>query len=231
MLGIVCAMHSELEGLRAALDLEPTDFGGPWTIYRARKQDILAVVCGVGKVNAAAALAYLLSLHPLKAVIGVGVAGAIAKDLQLGDVVVCSGALQHDMDASAFGYEVGMVPVLGKKLFSADQTLVREALQAGENAGLTIKVRSGTVLSGDKFVAGAENARLRELFQGDCVDMETAAWAQVALLFKVPWVALRSISDQADGQASKVFSEFLNLAVQNMSAVILQMIAARQAID
>lgn len=220
---IVCAMHSELEVLRSSLDLVPYESSSPFTLYQTREQDIVAMVSGVGKVNAAAALAWLLSRFAIKQVLAVGVAGGIAADLRLGDVVVCSGAIQHDMDATAFGYEVGMVPVLRKKLFAASKDLVREALEAGEKADLGVAVRAGLVLTGDKFVASREGASLRELFSGDCVDMETAAWAQVAELFQVPWVALRSISDQADGHAPAAFNEFLPLAVANMSAVILAM--------
>jgi len=226
MLGIICAMHAELEGLRTALDLEVLNNTAPWPIYKAKGRDILAMVCGGGKVNAAAGLTYFLAQHPLQAVIGVGVAGAIAPDLRLGDVLISSGAIQHDIDVSAFGYEVGMVPGLRKKTFGADRELVARALAAGgilEN----ITAREGLILSGDKFVAGNEANKLKELFQGDCVDMETAAWAQVCMLFKVPWVALRSVSDKADGHAPQIFKEFLNLAVGNMSAVILEMLKSK----
>ena len=225
---IICAMHSELEVLRASLDLVPHGHSSPFTLYQTREQDIIAIVSGVGKVNAAAALAWLISHYSIKEVVAVGVAGALAVDLKLGDVVVCSGAIQHDMDATAFGYEAGMVPVLRKKLFAANKDLVREALEAGEKAGLEVAVRAGLVLSGDKFVAGSEGAELRARFTGDCVDMETAAWAQVADLFQVPWVALRSISDQADGHAPAAFNEFLPLAVANMSAVILALRSSRE---
>jgi len=223
MIGIICAMHAELDGLRTALDLEAYNKGAPWPIYKAKGQEILAMVCGVGKVNAAAGLTYFLSQHPLQAVVGVGVAGAIASDLRIGDVVVSGGAIQHDMDASAFGYEVGMVPVLRIKKFDADRALVDRALAAGAILE-DIAVREGLILSGDKFVAGSEAAKLRELFLGDCVDMETAAWAQVCALFRMPWITLRSISDQADGHAPQSFSEFLDMAVKNMSDVILEML-------
>jgi len=225
---LVCAMHSELEVLRASLDLVPYEQSSPFTLYQTRQRDIIAMVSGVGKVNAAAALAWLLSRFTITQVVAVGVAGALAVDLKLGDVVVCSGAIQHDMDATAFGYEAGMVPVLRKKLFAASKELVHAALAAGERAGLEVAVRTGLVLTGDKFVAGKEGATLREFFGGDCVDMETAAWAQVADLFQVPWVALRSISDQADGGAPAAFNEFLPLAVANMSAVILAMRSVRE---
>lgn len=226
-IGLVCAMQAEIDVLKDSLALRELGSGSPWDLYATRGQDTLALVCGVGKVSAAAGLSYLLSHYKVTRLIGIGVAGGIAEDLRIGDIVICRGAVQHDMDLTAFGYEVGMVPGVRIKEFKADRTLLAKAVAAAEEVNLPVQIRQGLALTGDKFVAHDEGARLRQAFRGDCVDMETAAWAHVAHLFGVPWVAVRSISDQADGAAPANFKEFLGHAVGNMSQLVLGLIASK----
>lgn len=223
-IAIICAMNSELQVLKEELRLNDVSHKAPWPIYATDDKSVIAVIGGVGKVSAAASLSYLLSHFSVDCVIGVGVAGGIAEDLRVGDVVICGEAVQHDMDVTAFGYEVGMIPGLRIKVFEAVKTFADVALKAAEQANLGINVRVGRVLSGDKFVASIEGKHLRSTFSGDCVDMETAAWAHVAHLYKVPWLAIRSISDQADGEAPASFTEFLAHAVENMSTIITHLL-------
>jgi len=223
-IGIICAMHAELDVLKETLTLRELGSGSPWDLYASRGEDILALVCGVGKVSAAAGLSYLLSHYRVTRLIGIGVAGGIAEDLRIGDIIICRGAVQHDMDLTAFGYELGMVPGVRIKEFKADRTLIAKAVAAAQETGLTVQIRPGLGLTGDKFVAHGEGAKLRQVYRGDCVDMETAAWAHVAHLFNVPWVAIRSISDQADGEAPANFKEFLSHAVENMSQLVLRLV-------
>ncbi|MBT9134384.1 MAG: 5'-methylthioadenosine/S-adenosylhomocysteine nucleosidase [Firmicutes bacterium] len=225
-IGIVCAMQAELDVLRDALALREIGSGSPWDLYASRGESAIALISGVGKVSAAAGLSYLLSHYKVTKLVGIGVAGGIAEDLRIGDIVICRGAVQHDLDLTAFGYELGMVPGLRIKEFKADRALVAKAVTAAEEISLPVQIRQGLALTGDKFVAHGEGARLRQLYRGDCVDMETAAWAHVAHLFGVPWVAIRSISDQADGEAPANFKEFLGHAVGNMSQLVLRLLAS-----
>lgn len=223
-LGIVCAMQAEIDVLRDSLELRELGSGSPWDLYATRREDTLALVSGVGKVSAAAGLSYLLSHYKVTRLIGIGVAGGIAEDLRIGDIVICRGAVQHDMDLTAFGYELGMVPGVRIKEFKADRALVAKAVAAAQEVNLGVQIRPGLALSGDKFIARDEGAKLRQLYRGDCVDMETAAWAHVAHLFGVPWVGIRSISDQADGEAPANFKAFLSQAVENMSHLVLRLL-------
>lgn len=219
-IGIICAMDSELEILKEELKLVEVPEQSPWSVYSSADKAIVAVIGGVGKVSAAASLSYLLSNYEVDKIIGVGVAGGIAEDLRVGDVVICCEAMQHDMDVTAFGYELGMIPGVRLAIFEANPKLVDAAMAAVGAVQLDVTVRKGRVLSGDKFIASMEGSNLRRTFSGDCVDMETAAWAHVAHLYNVPWVGIRSISDQADGKAPHSFTEFLEQAVRNMSVII-----------
>lgn len=221
---IICAMESELEVLINSLNLTKVPQHSPWDIYASQNKSVVAIIGGVGKVSAAASLSHLLSSYKVDKVVGVGVAGGIAEDLHVGDVVICTEALQHDMDVTAFGYELGMIPGIRIAVFKANTELSEAALRAAESAQLKISVKAGRVLSGDKFIASIEGSNLRQTFSGDCVDMETAAWAHVAQLYKIPWVGIRSISDQADGKAPESFTEFLEHAVKNMSDIITHLL-------
>ncbi|MBS3949892.1 MAG: 5'-methylthioadenosine/adenosylhomocysteine nucleosidase [Peptococcaceae bacterium] len=223
-IGIICAMKSELEVLKTELNLVEVLIASPWSVYTSEDNKVVAVIGGVGKVSAAASLSYLLSSFDIEKIIGVGVAGGIAEDLRVGDVIICSEAMQYDMDVTAFGYEPGMIPGLRLAIFEANSKLVDAAMTAANFAQIDVTIRKGRVLSGDKFIASVEGSKLRQTFSGDCVDMETAAWAHVAHLYKVPWVGIRSISDQADGEAPQNFTEFLEHAVCNMSMIITHLL-------
>jgi adenosylhomocysteine nucleosidase len=128
-------------------------------------------------------------------------AGATDSDGQRGQVIVASGALQHDMDARPFTDARGVIPSLGKTVFGADPALSEKLRNAAEsvvdNPGL---VRSGTVLTGDQIVTSrvVRDGLLSDFPDGACFDMETAAIAQVAHQNRIPWAALRITSDAAD---------------------------------
>lgn len=223
---LICAMDEELEILQQKLDLISVETTCPWAIWENEKLDLLATVCGVGKVNAGACLSYMLATYSVRQVIGVGVAGGIGKDVHIGDIVICKDAIQHDFDVQVFNYERGMIPRLRIREFLADEGLVEAALHC-ECLDEKVTVRTGRVLSGDRFIIGNEGQELHTLFEADCVDMETAAWAHVAYLYKVPWVAIRSISDNANEEATVDFPAFLKMAVSRMSDVVEKMVAGR----
>ena len=221
-------MDEELEILQQKLDLKPMEETTcPWPVWENTKSGLLATVCGIGKVNASACLSYMLATYPIKQVIGVGVAGGIGHDLRIGDVVVCKDAIQHDFDLQIFNYERGTIPRLNIREFPPDEALVAAALDC-RCLDESVRVRRGRVLSGDRFIVGSEGKELCILFAGDCVDMETAAWAHVAYLYKVPWVAIRSISDNANEEATVDFATFLKLAVGRMSELGERMVTSHQ---
>jgi adenosylhomocysteine nucleosidase len=217
-------MEEEIEILRGKLGLTPCPGKSPWPLWQNADLDLLATVCGVGKVNAAACLSYVLSGRDIARIIGVGVAGGLKKSLAIGDIVISQDAVQHDFDVQIFGYDKGTIPRIGIREFPAHPHLI--ALALGHAAEMDVNAVPGRVLSGDRFVAGSEGRALREEFQGTCVDMETAAWAQVAYLYSVPWVAIRSISDKADEAATMDFPEFLQLAVTRMSDLVERMVGS-----
>jgi adenosylhomocysteine nucleosidase len=162
---------------------------------------VVLVVTGVGKVSAALAAQFICDeFDPLSLVV-VGLAGATESDGQRGRVIIASGALQHDVDARPFTDAKGVIPSLGKTVFAADPTLSEKLRHATERVVDNPQiVRSGVVLTGDQIVTSRaiRDGLLADFPNGACLDMETAAIAQVAHQNGVPWAALRIISDAAD---------------------------------
>ncbi len=217
-------MTAEVEGLLADLQDARKVQVGPFELWRGTLEThpVLVARCGVGKVNAAALTQTTLS-RGVTRLIFTGVAGALEPGLTVSDIVVSSDAVQHDVDASAFGYALGEVP--GEPFaWRADEVLQRAALQAAE--GLEgVRTVSGRILSGDQFIASAEKvAWLRETFQGACAEMEGAAVAQVCAKWGVPFVIVRSVSDTADGNAEVSFETFMPTAAARANELVRGML-------
>ena len=217
---VVGAMREEIERLEASLE-EPT--GGrqrPFRFTRGRLEghQVLLAECGVGKVNAAALTQALLA-EGADRLVFTGVAGAVDPALRVGDVVIGSEAVQHDVDVTGLGYDLGEVPGSGH-LWQADPALVEAAREAAaELTNLTTVV--GRVASGDTFVAdAAATARISESFGALCTEMEGAAVAQVCHRWGVPFVIVRSISDSADHSAQVDFRAFTAVAAANAEQVV-----------
>ncbi len=213
-------MREEVERLEASLTDAATDSQGPFRWLRGQLEGVpvLLAECGVGKVNAAALTQALLAAGA-KRLVFTGVAGAVAPELDVGDVVISRDAVQHDVDVTGLGYAPGEVPQTGT-IFTADPELV-EVAQAAAAELEGVRVLVGRVASGDTFVGSPEvTARLRRDFDAACTEMEGAAVAQVCHRWGVPFVIVRSISDNADHAAEVSFRAFTAVAAANADTVV-----------
>jgi adenosylhomocysteine nucleosidase len=225
-LGIMGAMPDEVDALVRSLDdAARTDRAGR-RFHTGRLDGLECVVVHsrCGKVAAAATTVELIVTQRVDAVIFTGVAGRIREDLDVGDVVVASALMQHDMDASPLfpRYEI---PMTGVSVFRPDPSLTSALRAAAESflaedlagvlpedvklelLGSSRRVVEGLVVSGDRFVADAGEVReLRaRLPEAACVEMEGAAVAQVCSDYSVPFGVVRTISDGADDNAHEHF--------------------------
>jgi adenosylhomocysteine nucleosidase len=184
------------------------------------------VVCrtGVGKVNAAVTTQILIDQFGVEAVIFTGVAGALDPELQIGDLVISTECVQHDMDVTALGFPRGVIPYAENSVYAADSKLVDLAVASGEKL-FADKVKKGRVLSGDQFIASREVvANLYQELNGVCVEMEGSSVAQVCTMNAIPYVVLRSMSDKADGSAHVNFAEFTVIASENSYKMVEEMV-------
>ena len=228
-IGIIGAMDEEIALCREAMGEVTTTVKAGNTYYSGQLDGKPVVLCksGVGKVNAAVTTQILIDQFQVEQVIFTGVAGAIHPDLQIGDIVVSTDCLQHDMDATPLGFEPGQIPFNEQWIWQADPKLVELAVEAGRKLDGEIRVITGRILSGDQFVASRDKvAALHEQFAAHCTEMEGAAVGQVCAMNGIPFVIVRSMSDKADGSAHVNFVEFTKLAAQRSFEMVRHMLAA-----
>ncbi len=220
VLGIIGAMQEEVELLVGGLEQAgQADYPGV-TIHTGRLDglDVLITVGGIGKVNAAMTTTYLLAAGATR-VVFTGVAGGVHPELRVGDIVVSSDCLQHDVDVTALGYRPGEIP--GETLsWPADEALQALALEAAHELE-GVNVTGGRVVSGDVFVASPDKvAWLWQTFGAACAEMEGAAVAQVCARHGVPFVVIRSVSDTAGGDANMDYREFMPVVARHSGQVV-----------
>ena len=169
----------------------------------------VVVRSGVGKVNAAMCAQILVDDFGADRIINTGIAGSLRAEINIGDIVISADTLQHDMDATGFGYPVGVIPQMDCSVFQADEMLIRLAQECCATVNPEISTFVGRVVSGDQFISDkAKKQWLIETFAGFCTEMEGAAIAQAAYRNQVPFLIIRAISDKADDSATMDYPEF-----------------------
>lgn len=236
-IGIMGAMDEEIALIKKEMDIQSITTRARMDFIQGKfcDQEIVLVRSGIGKVNAAVCTQILIDDFQIAGLIFTGVAGAVSPELGIGDIVISQDTLQHDVDATAFGYERGQIPRLEEKVFTADKDLVSLALKSSQYlcfAGQQPKVMVGRILSGDQFIACPEKVQwLGSTFQGHCTEMEGAAVAQVCTLNSLPFVIIRSMSDKADGSAHMNYQEFVEQAACNSYQMVKNMVSNYSQID
>lgn len=246
-IGIITAMEEELCLFKNDLDVIKVSAIAGRDFYEAKINgiDIVFVLARIGKVAAAATTTALILKYNVDYIIFTGVAGAIDRALNVGDIVISDNLIQHDMDASPIfpQYEIPLLGVqyiktaddLVEKLSIAAQNFVDKKLhdEIDENKlklfGITKpEVHIGTIVTGDQFIKDhhvSERIR-RDIDNPKCVEMEGAAVAQVCYEFKVPCVVVRIISDKANYDASVDFMKFLEIASIFSRGIIREILLA-----
>jgi adenine phosphoribosyltransferase len=225
-IGIIGALDDEIGYYREKMsDRKKQHFHGFdfYTGELAGKR-VVVVKSGAGKVNAALCAQVLISEFEPVAIIFTGVAGALNSSLGIGDIVISKDSLQHDIDATKLGFELGQIPFTKMRFFEAAPELNELAYSAAGELGL--KAIRGRILSGDVFVTDERLANeLRNRFEGDCIDMESAAVAQACIINGIPHVIIRSISDRADHSANVDFPRFCRQTAENSFRLVNSMLS------
>jgi len=219
--GIIGAMEEEISTLKSKMEIIETKVAAGCEFLKGRldERDVVLVKCGIGKVNAAICTQALIDSFRVSCVINTGVAGSMDDSVRVCDVVVSTDLVQHDFDTSAFGDDViGSIPRLGMRFFKADGRLINAAYYTKAKG---LKLHIGRVATGDQFIADKESKdKIKALFSPLCVEMEGAAIAHACYLNKVPFVVIRSISDNSDGNADMSFENFVHIAAKNSSLIV-----------
>ncbi len=221
MIGIIGAMDVELDMLKSALtDKQEKNISNiDFVSGKLSEREVVIAKCGIGKVFAAICAQTMILEYAPECIINTGVAGALKSGINVGDVVISLGAVQHDMDTSALGDPKGLVSGINVINFPADKKLVSTMQIAVEEQG--IKAFIGNVASGDKFVHEAEEkTRIAKEFDAFACEMEGAAIAHVCYVNKTPFVVVRAISDSIDGGAADYMTFVQSAAKTSANTVI-----------
>ena len=240
-IGIMSAMHEELAAVlqdlpdEQRLQVAGRDFWqGHW-----HGRPVVAVLSRIGKVAAATTATALIERFGVDQIVFTGVAGGLGAGVNVGDVVLASSFVQHDMDASPL-FPRHEVPLYGRSRFDTNAGLSDALRRAAQNVLADVaphvgpeavtefalqspRLHQGLIASGDRFVATtAECLNLQQaLPEALAVEMEGAAVAQVCADYGVPFAALRTISDRADDAAHGDFLRFVQEVASRHSAAIV----------
>lgn len=222
-IGIIGAMELEVETLKAHLtDLTITTKAN-MEFNEGKLGDVSVVVVrsGIGKVNAALCVQILVDHFSVTHIMNTGVAGSLKAELNIGDIVISTDAVYHDVDVQIFGYQLGEVPQLGTREFLADPTLIEKAKSSCQLVNPDVSVVTGRVVSGDQFISSKEvKERIIKNFDGYCTEMEGAAIAQASYLNHIPFVIIRAISDKADDSAEMDYPTFERQAAEHCARLV-----------
>ena len=225
-IGIIGAMEEEVELLKEKMtDTVIIEKAGMKFVKGTLKgQTAVVVRSGIGKVNAGICTQILADEFQVEAVINTGIAGSLKAEINIGDIVLSTDTMQHDVDAREFGYPLGQIPRMETLTFLADEKLRKLAKEVCEEVNPDIQVFEGRVASGDQFVADKETKeKIIENTQAYCTEMEGAAIGQAAYLNKIPYLVIRAISDKADDSAHVDYPTFERQAIRHTVNLVSSM--------
>ena len=210
MIGIIGAVDQEaIEIKKEMTDVNQEEIGGI-SFYKGKLcgKDIVFVQSGIGKVNAALTATLLIDIFDVEKVIFSGVAGSLNKELNVGDIVIGTDVVQHDVDATEFGYKLGQIPQMKVWSFESKERLF-----------------FGRILTGDQFVSKKDvKISLGSDFSALCVDMESGAVAQVCTRLGKGFLIIRSISDSITDESGMEYNKFVELAAKNSKKLVKEIL-------
>jgi len=229
MIGIITAMKVESEKVLSAMEnvRDEKVCAFEFHVGTLCGRDVVLCISGVGKVNAAACTQALIMRYSPSLIINIGVAGSASPLLGVGDFAVGEACFQFDVDTSPIGDPKYMISGINKIYIESSADTVKRAVEVAKRKFPERKVISGKIGSSDKFIGG-ENAYLRDVASeagAVCVDMESGSIAQVALVNGIEFLAVRTISDSADGDAPASFSDFCEESARRAEAWLSDFIA------
>src|SRR5699024_3506867 len=156
-------------------------------------------------------------------IINTGSAGGFDPSLEIGDIVISSEVVHHDVDATGFDYAIGQVPQM-PATYKADKTLIYKVKDILTDHGINNKI--GLIGTGDSFMDNPEkiNLMLKDFPSMLAAEMEGAAIAQVCYQYDIPFVIIRALSDIAGTDSPMAFQEFIKVAAKNAADLIMQMV-------
>lgn len=216
MIGIICAMDSEVTHIYELIENPVITelYGYKFVSGTLQGKEVVAMKCGVGKVNAAMGAQTMIMKFAPELVINSGVAGSLSGELNICDIAVGTDVVQHDFDCTAAGDPLGL-------FYPCDENVAQAICDGAKAAGVNaVKAR---IASGDQFISdGAKKRWIVENFAAKACEMEAGAISQVCALTGVKCAVIRAISDSTDGDHAMEFYKFVQIAADNSVKVLLE---------
>lgn len=199
-IGVIGAMQMEIDNLKASLENQKVETisGVEFVSGVIDGKEVVAAMCGIGKVFAAICTEAMIITYKVDMIINVGVAGTLCKELGVMDVAVATQVVQHDMNTSALGDPVGLLSGLNEIFLPADAHMREVLCQVLRDKD--VHYVEGTIATGDLFLHKPEQkALIHKRFEAIAGEMEGGSIGHVCHVNEVPFAILRSISDGEGG--------------------------------
>ena len=228
MIGMICALDVEVEGIKIMMDniSEQTVAKITYSKGEISGREVVCCECGIGKVNAAMSTQIMIDLYHPDLIINSGIAGSLSADIRIGDIVVSDDCVQHDMDATEMGEPLGQIQFNDEKrtYIPADKAAA-DRLQKACAALSDTGVFRGRIASGDVFVSSHERrAMIADTFGALACEMEGASVGTVCYRNGVPYAILRCISDDFNNNEYMDFMTFRSIAAEKSIKAIKEFI-------
>ena len=225
-IAIIGAMEDEVSLLRDAMEVEEvrTIAHVEFTKGKLNHREVVLLKSGIGKVNVAIATTLLFEHYNIDYVINTGSAGGLHEEANIGDVVISTGTLYHDVDVTGFNYAYGQVPGM-PAIYESNVSLVKKVESILDKIGKNYWL--GTIGTGDSFINRLDQM---ELIKKNCpsviaIEMEAAAVAQVCHHYEKPFIIVRALSDIAGKESHISFNEFLTVAAKESSEMVSELVS------
>ena len=221
--GIIAAMKEEMQEIKKIMQ-EIEEIKIKELIFfrgKINNNNVILVEAGIGKVNAARVTQLMIDKFEIEKIINVGSAGSANNELKIGDIVIGKRLVQHDFDITAFGHPKGFITNIGQYVESDSELISKMEQTISKLSQNEFKIKIGTIASGDIFCTEPKmKEKIRTKFNADAIEMEGAAIAQVCKLNEIPFIVIRSISDNPDGKNEITFDQFLEKASKRCAEII-----------
>lgn len=223
--GIIVAMQLELDNIENAMT-EKTIIelsGMKFVVGELSGKRVVAALCGVGKVFAAICTQTMILGFEPDVIINAGVAGGLSSNLHIGEIVIAENAVQHDMNTTALGDEMGLISGIDLVYLPTDPHVTSLLENVVQHLG--INYETGTIATGDAFINTNEmKAFIVNAFDAIACDMESAAVIQTCYVNKIPCSVLRAISDGGDDNSHVDYQTFAKQAADTSADVISEFV-------
>lgn len=226
-IAIIGAMDIEIANFKSMMKNKKEYTIAGTNFYKGKilGKNVILLKSGIGKVNAALGAAIAIERFKVDSIIFTGVAGGVNPSFEIGDIVISKNLVEHDYDVTGLRGKHPIAKGTHNGYFNANKELISLAKKSAEKIMNKKNIHVATIATGDQFITDNKKVKwLYESFEAGAVEMEGAAVAHVALIYKIPFVVIRTLSDKADESANIDFNKFLVSAAEHSINIVSGML-------